>query len=262
MHTILICDDNGNSRELLSLSLKKEPQFQLVAQACDGKAALDLIERHRPDILILDIVLPEYDGVYIVRHVRNSMREYHPIIYILSGLGTDPLVRELNDLGVDFYSMKPVPMRVIIRNLNTLVKHCGNAETKIEGMGPELLADTIQHMLLRLGVMPHRVSSKCVEDALRLYTTNPEAFSMLTKVLYPRIAQKYGFQESSVEKNIRSVIAQIQRNKTELYNEIFSYSTKERITNGEFLSVMSAYISRAVRSGRAQMKNGYDTNSR
>ena len=259
MYTILICDDNASSLEVLHLTIDKEPQFKVVAQAYDGKAAIALIEKCRPDIIILDIVMPEYDGVYIVDYVRKSMEGYSPIIYILSALGTDSIVRALNELGIDFYSMKPVSMSVIVRNLNALIKRHGETETNsapaedrekiTETVNRELFEDTIKYILLHLGIMPHRISSKCVLDALMIYTRDPETNSLLTKVLYPQIAEKQGLNNSSVEKNIRDAISLIQRNKTDMYNDIFSYSTKGNITNGEFLSVMSDYVSKSVKSG-------------
>jgi two-component system response regulator DegU len=58
---MLLCDDNANSLDGLRLALFKEPQFHVVAQAYDGKTAISLIEQHHPDIIILDIVMPEYD---------------------------------------------------------------------------------------------------------------------------------------------------------------------------------------------------------
>jgi len=181
------------------------------------------------------------------------MKDYEPIIYILSGLGTDPIIRALNELGIAFYSMKPVSMSVIIQNLKILINQQNPHAFFIEdnrknagGIKQEILEDETKDILLQLGIMPHRISSKCVMDALVMYMCSSDPIPVLTKVLYPQIAEKYGINNSSVEKNIRDAISLIQRNKTDMYNAIFSYSTKENITNGEFLSVMSAYISKNV----------------
>jgi len=244
--TIFICDDNTNSLEVLSLTINKEPQFRVVAQAHEGKTALTLIECHRPDIIILDIVMPEYDGVYIVNHVRKNMRDYTPIIYVLSGMGTDSVVRMLNELGVDYYSMKPVPMNVIVNNLNNLVKQHIKMDLPIINEDGKL-ENAIKNMFLRLGIVPHHTSSKCITEAMFMYAQNPGLNPSLTKELYPAVAKKHGLSSSSVEKNIRSAISRIQKNKTDMYREIFAYPTKERITNGEFLSVMSDYINKSVK---------------
>ena len=225
MYTILICDDNLNWLESLNIAIDKDPKFKVVAQAYSGGTTLKLVEKFRPDIIILDIVMPEYDGVYIVNYIRKNMKGYSPIIYILSGLGTDPIVRTLNELYVDFYSMKPVAISIIMGNINMLIKNRDNLgiisapaeenEGNKENMKAEILKDVIKNLLLRFGIMPHRISSKCVMSALVMYTNSHESFSTLTKGLYPQIAEEYGLSDLSVEKNIRNAISQIQRNKTE-----------------------------------------------
>lgn len=256
MHTIIICDDNVNSLESLSLAIRRDPQFEIVAQASDGKTAISLIERCRPEIIILDVVLPEYDGVYIVNHVRKNIKDYDPIIYILSGLGTDPIVRALNELCIDFYSMKPVAMSVVVQNLDSLVKQRSGVKTAMafnadaDVARDEMIENAVKNMLLYLGIMPHRTASKCVAEALIIYIDEPGANRMLTKIIYPKIAKKYGLNGPSVEKNIRTAISHAQKTQTLKFNEIFSYSTKKHITNGEFLSVMSDYISKSLKISR------------
>jgi len=257
MYNVLLCDDNAQCLEVLSLAINREQHFKVIAQAYDGKKAIASIEQHCPDIIILDIVMPEYDGVYVVNHIRKSMKEYDPLIYILSGFGTDPVVRTFNELGVDYYSMKPVSPSVVVRNLRTLIHQrdshafssdaCGDSERIEAVLIQETLEETIKCILLRFGLLPHRASTECVLDALVLYTNSSESNPLLTKFLYPQVAQRHNLSGISVEKNIRHAITQIQKRNTELFQEIFSYSTKGRITNGEFLSVMSDYVSKSMK---------------
>jgi two-component system response regulator (stage 0 sporulation protein A) len=185
------------------------------------------------------------------------MEGYAPIIYILSGLGADSIVRALNELGIDFYSMKPVLPSVVVRNLNTLTRqrdhHAFFSDTSEENaetgtfLKQDKLEETIKYVLLRFNLLPHRKSTKCVQDALALYMSSSGLNPLLTKFLYPQVAQRYRVSNISVEKNIRNAITQIQKNNTELFRDIFSYSTKRHITNGEFLSIMSDYISKSVK---------------
>jgi len=251
MYTVIVCDDNTKWREELVEMIRKESQFEVVAQACNGRIAIELIEELRPEIIILDIVMPECDGVYIVNHIRKTIKGYDPFIYILSGLGTDSIIMELNELNVNFYSMKPVKADVIIRNLNIVGGYRNIEKTSVSKGDKVVQEDTlegvIKEVLLRLGMKPHLISSKCVIDSLVIYMNSPESEHGLTKILYPQIAEKYCIYNSSVEKNIRSAVSRMQRNKTELYCEIFAYHTIGRITNGEFLSVMAGYIRKIMK---------------
>jgi len=252
MHTIVICDDNANSLEVLNLAIQREPQFEVVANAQDGRTAIAVIEQHRPDIIILDIVMPEYDGIYIATHVRQVMEGYVPIIYVLSGLGTDQVARTLNGLGIDFFSVKPVSMSVIIQNLNMLAEWQGFRVFLPDPADPgdikqEALENKIRNILLRLGIIPYRVSSKCLKEALVMYACHSEAIPNLSKDLYPQIADKYGLSVSAVERNIRHAVLLARKNQTDMYDEIFSYPANGNITTGEFLAATSDYISRTTK---------------
>ena len=154
----MFCDDNAFWIELICLALENESQFKVVAQASNGRETIEQIEIHRPDIIILDIVMPEYDGVYIVSHVRKSMRGYSPIVYVLSGFGAYPVVKELSELGVDFFSMKPVAVEVIVSTIKTLVKYRDNPDqpdhsAEEENARQDVLEAGIKDILLRLGIM-------------------------------------------------------------------------------------------------------------
>ena len=252
MQTILVCDDNEVWLDALSLTIDKEPQFKVVAQAIDGRMAIEQIGKFRPNILILDIVLPEYDGIYIVNYIRKNMEGYSPIIYMLSGLGTDSAVKQLNELGIDYYSMKPISMDMVIDTLMTLVKHRRvlaalahepGGENKI-AVENDLIEPQVRDLLRRLGIMPHLISFKCVFDAIMMYPRNSEQHVLLSKDLYPQVAKKHNTTSSAVEKNIRYAISQMQKLHTQTYSNLFFYSKAGHITNGEFLSVLSDYIGR------------------
>lgn len=260
MYSVLICDDNQHWAKLLSTEIGKQPLYNVIGIAVDGKTAINQIELLHPDIIIIDIIMPEFDGAYIVDYIRNNIEGYNPLIYVISGIGTDTIIYVLNDLNIDFYSMKPVSIDVVIQNLNHAVNRRVKAgivqssadvsslvyESQEEALKPSVklppVTDIIRDTVFRLGMPPHRISTKCVIDALTYYITNPDSARALTKVLYPEIAKKYDISESSAEKNIRNAISGIYKNKTEMFDQIFMYSNNRKVTNGEFLSVVSDFI--------------------
>ncbi len=251
MYTVLIADDDRDFVTALCNRLNEEPDFKVVSKVYNGKTAIEQIERIRPDIVVLDIIMPESDGVYAVDHIRNKMSGYDPLIYMLSGIGTSKIIKTLNALNIDFYSMKPVPLDIVIQNLRTILERQGikqphtvtntTIETTIQKGS---LTDTVKEVVFQLGLLPHRLSAKCTVDALVYYLEHPDCYHVLTKVLYPEIAKKYGLNNLSVERNIRSSIALMQQGNTALFQKIFAYAENKRITNSEFLAVVSEYISR------------------
>ncbi len=254
MKSVLLADDNRNWLDVLEIGINRDESFHVVAKTYDGRETIAKIEVLRPDILVLDIIMPEYDGVYIVNHIRQTMPDYHPAIYILSGIGTDTVIKILNDLHVDYYSMKPVSIEIVLDAL----KKIGRCQ-QLDGMISAGLSGTkdpyrlVSELVHALGMPLHLISTKCVIESLVVYLGKPGRTFMLTKELYPEIATVLSISKSSVEKNIRAAIAQMQKKHTETYARIFLYagsSQREacKLTNGEFLSLATEYLKRATYS--------------
>ena len=117
---IVLADDDTEWTQLFELAVSKKDRYELVGIAEDGDSAFQIIKKERPDIVISDILMPKTDGCYLVNSIRQ-MQNYRPIIYILSGIATDPIVRILQNLEIDYYSLKPVGVNTILSNLDLLI---------------------------------------------------------------------------------------------------------------------------------------------
>ncbi len=242
---VLLADDNKEWVEVLAAKISQDPDFRIVAKAYDGREALGLIESHRPDVVLLDVVMPEFDGPYIVHYIRKEMPDYNPIIYILSGIGTDLIVKSLSDLNVDYFSMKPVDLKVLHATLREIVAQRAGLSAAQEKAAAEPapdLEETVADIVCRLGILPHLKANQCACCALTYYIRNSTDFHQLTKALYPEVAKAIHTTPMAVERNLRRAIYHMLQNKTELYKQIFSYYPVEFITNSEFLSIVSNYI--------------------
>ncbi len=247
MYSVLIADDNKQWLEILETRINNEHDFNVVAKAYDGKETIAQIQNFKPDIIILDIIMPEYDGAYIVNHIRTQFIDYKPIIYILSGIGTDTIIKILNDLEIDFYSMKPVSVEIVIESLRNIIKQQEEDSIFTNDSKVSQNKNTVflfKNLVYRLGMSPNKLSTDCIIDALVFHYENPDSVRLLTKVLYPEVAKQRKVSVSSVEKNIRDAISRMKKNNTKLYEQIFSYTDGKKITNGEFISVVVDYIKR------------------
>ena len=236
MYRFLIADDYMDWVQTLSKEIKADPNFEVAAEAYDGKTAIRMIRELLPDVIILDIIMPECDGIYVVNYIRNQMQNYHPYIYMISGIGSDTVIGLLNHLGVDFYSMKPVLLDVVLENLHHMVSRHSNYKGE-----KERLEEKVREVTFRLGMNPNLMSTQCAVDALVFCFENRNCGRVLTKILYPEIARKHGISSVSVEKNIRNAVEAVKKAKTDLYQEIFC-NTNMKITNGHFLSAVSEFI--------------------
>lgn len=242
MYRVLLADDNKQWLAALEAGINQQSDFQVVAASNNGKAALTCIEQLRPDVLILDIIMPEYDGVYILNHIRNEMVGYHPIVYILSGTGSETIISLLNDLSIDFYSLKPVDIEVVIKNLYIILhKRSGIAAKQAQPMF-STSEQVVYDILSKLGMPMHLVCTQDLAMVLAYYLKEPDSFSMLTKVLYPQIAKNHHTTAGAVEKSIRSCVKRMEKANTALYNKLFPVFAHKKITNRNFLMTIAAYL--------------------
>ena len=118
---LLVIDDDSAVTDLLTLLLKSNG-FDVTAtnNSADG---LGMIRETSPDVVILDLMMPEMDGWQICKAVREFSQV--PII-ILSALNDPSMIASVLDAGADDYLTKPTPSRVLIAHINRLINRSGS----------------------------------------------------------------------------------------------------------------------------------------
>ena len=109
---VLVVDDEEPIRELLSYNLEKEGYK--VMEAIDGEQAIRMIEQEKPDLVLLDIMLPKRDGISVCKYVRYSLNMLELPILMISAKGeeTDKIVGL--EIGADDYITKPFRVREVM----------------------------------------------------------------------------------------------------------------------------------------------------
>jgi DNA-binding response OmpR family regulator len=158
VHKILIVDDEQAIRDLLEIVLKKE-QFQ-VAAASDGKSAMDLFNSFNPDLVLLDIMLPDTSGHDLCREMVNKRKV--PIIMLTARNDVIDKVLGL-ELGADDYITKPFDTRELIARIKAVLRRLGKNE--------EINKNVLSHLDLVVDLENRTVTKngKPVELTLREY---------------------------------------------------------------------------------------------
>jgi two-component system response regulator RegX3 len=121
MTTILVVDDEPSVTDLLGYNLRKAHYEVLVA--ADGKTALDLARQHAPDLILLDLMIPEIDGLDVCRELRKTSAV--PIIMITArGEEIDRVVGL--ELGADDYVCKPFSVRELLARIKAVLRRAEN----------------------------------------------------------------------------------------------------------------------------------------
>jgi two-component system alkaline phosphatase synthesis response regulator PhoP len=122
---ILIVDDEPDILEFLQYNLKKEGFVVLAAQ--DGLQGLAAAEQHKPDLILLDIMMPEMDGVELCRQLREKKEFQDTPIAFLTARDEDFSQITALDVGGDDYITKPIKPRVLLSRINALLRRSDRA---------------------------------------------------------------------------------------------------------------------------------------
>lgn len=122
MMKVLIVDDDTNISELISLYLQKEG-YQ-TKEAYTGKEALEVFEEYSPDIVLLDVMLPEVDGYDVCKEIRRINKT--PIIMLTAKAEVFDKVLGL-ELGADDYIVKPFDPKELIARVKAVLRRCNQS---------------------------------------------------------------------------------------------------------------------------------------
>ena len=143
---ILVVDDDQNICELLRLYIEKEG-FE-VRIANDGRKALEIFEEQNPDLIMLDIMLPELDGGQVCREIRKKSQ--CPIIMLTAKGEVFDKVLGL-ELGADDYVVKPFETKEVVARIKAVLRRYGsNAEEQIKEVRYDKLSINLTNYELKV----------------------------------------------------------------------------------------------------------------
>ncbi len=122
---ILVVDDEPDILEILTYNLKREGYTVLTAR--NGKEGLELAAKELPQLIILDIMMPEMDGVELCRILRSEKRFDGSVIAFLTARDEDYSQIAALDVGGDDYITKPIKPRVLLSRVKALLRRAGKS---------------------------------------------------------------------------------------------------------------------------------------
>ena len=125
---VLLADDHAVVRAGICQFLEQADDINVVAEANDGQEAMELIEKHQPDVAVLDIQMPKASGIEVTRWVRGHHREVG--VLILTAFDDDPYVMAVLQAGANGYVLKTASPKEIIRAVRDV--HAGNSALDAE----------------------------------------------------------------------------------------------------------------------------------
>ncbi len=118
-HTVLVVDDNAQNLELLEVYLEDLPEVRVVS-ATNGLEALTRVEQDRPDLILLDIMMPKMSGFEVCKRLKSDPTTRDIIVVMVTALNEPSDIERAAECGTDDYLSKPIDRKAfvtLVRNL-------------------------------------------------------------------------------------------------------------------------------------------------
>ncbi|MGL5634925.1 MAG: sporulation transcription factor Spo0A [Sarcina sp.] len=255
--SVLIADDNKEFCNILNDYLLNQRDIVVVGVAKDGLEALELIQDKKPDLVILDIIMPHLDGLGVLEKLSTGALGKIPRVIVLSAVGQDKITQRAITLGADYYVVKPFDMDVFIKRIRQMFNNTITSEDNIKQASLMDLSESMVHLkqkpmdleaeitsiIHEVGVPAHIKGYMYLREAITMVVNDMELLSAITKELYPSIAKKYNTTASRVERAIRHAIEVAwSRGQIDAINKLFGYTIhndKGKPTNSEFIAMVA-----------------------
>ena len=233
--------------------------MEVVGVAKDGQEASELISITKPDIAILDVIMPHLDGLGVLEKINESQMEKKPICIMLSAVGQEKITQKAIDLGAQYYIIKPFEIDVLIKRIRE-IKTFQPTGNKVSFINKEIRAPYIEiqqdkkngtdnlealvtNIIHEVGVPAHIKGYQYLREAIMMVVKDIDVINQITKQLYPEIASKYHTTPSRVERAIRHAIEVAwARGQIDTVESIFGYTvstSKGKPTNSEFIAMIA-----------------------
>ena len=245
---IMVADASEDYTSLLGQALTAENDFELVGTATDGADALHLLLDTKPDVILLDLVLPKMDGLALLK--RMGELGLHTIPIVVSAFYNEQMIVRSAALGAYYFVPKPCDTGALAEQIRHCVRRSSPAllpsVPKTVSVDSDL-EETVTEIIHEIGVPAHIKGYQYLREAIILTVQDMEIINAVTKVLYPAVAKKFGTTPSRVERAIRHAIEVAwDRGDLETLQKFFGYTVsniKGKPTNSEFIAMIADCLS-------------------
>lgn len=264
---VLIADDNKEFAELLKEFVSEQEDMEVMAVAHNGNEVLEYIEHVVPDVIILDIIMPVLDGIGVLEKIQAMNITPAPQVIMLTAFGQENITKRAVELGAAYYILKPFDMDILANRIRQVVRNNpqigvaanSNSSNNMITISPTGLRTatlgnrnpnarnsvdaSITTIIHEIGVPAHIKGYHYLREAIGMVYRDVEILGSITKVLYPKIADKYNTTPSRVERAIRHAIEVAWgRGNSEAIKNVFGYTvsmSKAKPTNSEFIAMVA-----------------------
>ncbi len=232
---IMVVDDNKVMVEMLKEYFLESKTVEVVDEAYDGLEAWNKIKENTYDCVLLDLIMPKKDGLFVLEQIKENKIKAN--IIVVTSYNEQETIRNVSEFGVRYFVLKPFDLKDLEKRIMDATRD--RRENSVIDFGNNDAHIKVSKILHELGIPSHIKGYQYIRDAITMVYKDQNLIGGITKELYPEIGKKYNASVTRVERAIRHAIeVSWNRGDWDLMEEIFGHSVdidRAKPTNSEFI---------------------------
>lgn len=240
---IVILESNVELRDRL-IQAFEAGGYDVRGVSDDGAEGIDLIGQLHPDLIVTELFLKSVDGIGVLEAAKAANV---PCVTIVAA-ADDALIGRAMEKGAKYCLVKPFAADTAVKRVDELLRAESGAQAEpyrepAYARRAATLEERISNIFISIGIPPHIKGYSYLREGIKMAVERPDVINNVTKILYPKIGEKYGTTASKVERAIRHAIEVAwNRGRIDVINAIFGarvYIGNEKPTNSEFIALVA-----------------------
>lgn len=259
--------DQSDLLENIKFNLVKSNKITIVGSTNSGVECLNFFEQKNCDLLILDLMLAEIDGLGVLKKLKEMSKPTFQKVICITQFTNQTICNMLEDLDVTYCFKYPFDIHHFVQSTlyiasSELQKPELMDQDESEKYKKVKIENEITEILHEVGIPAHIKGYMYLRTAILTTYYNIEILGQVTKVLYPDIARMYNTTSSRVERAIRHAIEVAwNRGNTDAIDDIFGYTVsavKAKPTNSEFIAMIADKLRLAHKTDHVKKESLYN----
>lgn len=238
---LLIVDDNLEICDILTDFFRLTEEVEVCAVAHNGKDALFLIARHQPDVVLLDLIMPQMDGISVLEQLSRAELAVRPKVIVASAVEQEGFTRASLERGAVYYMMKPYDLNDLLGRVCLAAREPAAPATPAGPGLPEDFEAAVTRAAMELGLPSHMKGCQYTISAVQMLLRENRPCSIVKEV-YAGLALEYATSPECVEGAIRKAIRRAWEGENSPLRARMEDGEKGPPSNGRFLTAMAQHI--------------------
>lgn len=189
MYRVLLANGSEEFCGKLGVALKQTNRYSVVGSACDGVRAISLLKELKPDLLVVDLMLPQADGLSVLKAAAGL--DPKPKLLVLVEFVTEYVSSMFMTLGVQYIMLKPCSCRAVVERLDEICESAVSRKPAIAAKRNANIESMVTSIIHEIGVPAHIKGYQYLREAILIAVNDMDVINAITKVLYPQVAKTF-----------------------------------------------------------------------